>query len=106
MSKGFGNLMRQAQQMQKKMAKIQEELDGMSVEGEAGQGKVKAVMNGASELQSVSIDPELIDKDDPETMQDLLVLAVNDALAKVKKLKDEEMNKVTGGVNLNMPGMF
>jgi DNA-binding YbaB/EbfC family protein len=104
MSKGFGNLMRQAQQMQKKMAAAQEDLGKEIVVGEAGQGQVKVKMTGAYKLASVTIAPELIDPADPETMQDLIALAVNDGVEKVRVMKDEAMKKVTGG--LGVPGMF
>lgn len=106
MSKGFGNLMRQAQQMQKRMAAIQDELKAKTVEGEAGQGKARAVVTGGYELKSVSIDKEIIDPEDPGMVEDLIVIAVNDAMAKARALKEEEMKKVTGGLPMNIPGLF
>ena len=104
MSKGFGNLMRQAQQMQKKMAVAQGEVEEMTATGEAGQGKVTAEVTGGFSLKNLTIAPDMIDPADPETLQDLIVLAVNDGMAKAKAMKEEAMKKVTGGMNI--PGLF
>jgi len=106
MSKGFGNLMRQAQQMQKKMGELQGQLDGRTVEGEAGQGQVKATVTCGYELKSIHVALELVDPGDKETMQDLIVLAVNDAMGKARKVKEEEMEKITGGLAGKIPGLF
>ncbi len=104
MSKGFGNMMRQAQQMQKKMAVAQGEVEKLSATGEAGQGKVTAEVSGGFNLLSITIAPDMIDPADPETLQDLIVLAVNDGMEKARALKEEAMKKVTGGMNI--PGLF
>ncbi len=104
MSKGFGNLMRQAQVMQKKMEKLQAELDNKTVEGSAGQGKIKCTATGAMKISSVTIDPALFDPEESDLLEDLLVVAVNDALDKAQEMKKTEMDTLTGG--MSMPGMF
>lgn len=106
MSRGFGNMMRQAQQMQKKMAQVQDELNGKVVEGEAGQGKVRASVTCGYEVKAVSIAKELIDPEDIETLEDLVALAVNDAMKKAKEVKEEELSQVTGGLAGKIPGLF
>lgn len=106
MAKGFGNIMRQAQQMQKKMAELAEELKERTAEGAAGQGQVKASVTCEFKIKSVTIAKELADPDDTETLEDLVVLAVNDALEKAKRIKEEEMGKVTGGLAGQIPGLF
>ncbi len=104
MSKGFGNLMRQAQVMQKKMEKLQTELDNKTVEGSAGQGKIKCTATGAMKIGSVTIDPALLDPEESDLLEDLLIVAVNDALDKAQEMKKTEMDALTGG--MSMPGMF
>jgi len=103
MSKGFGNLMRQAQAMQKKMAVVQEEMENVVVEGEAGQGKVTAQVSCGMNIKAIKVAPELIDPDDPEMLEDMLAVAVNDALQKAREHREKEMSKVTGGM---APGIF
>ncbi|MEA2031276.1 MAG: YbaB/EbfC family nucleoid-associated protein [candidate division Zixibacteria bacterium] len=103
---GMGNMMKQVQQMQAKMAKIQEELAEKEVEGSAGGGMVKVVANGKNEIVSVTIDPEVVDPDDIEMLQDLVVAAVNQTFQKIQDLQSEMMSSVTGGMNipgLNLP---
>ena len=103
----MGQLMKQAQQMQAKMAKIQEELGEKTVEASAGGGMVSVVVNGRQELVSVKIEPEVIDPDDQEMLQDLVIAAVNDALNKAKEMMNEEMGKLTKGLNLpGIPGLI
>ncbi len=97
-------MMRQAQRLQNKMAKVQEELAKKTVEAVVGGGMVKAVANGKPEIVSVTIEKEVVDPDDVEMLQDLVVAAVNEALARSKEMLDSEMAKVTGG--LKIPGMF
>jgi len=104
--KGFGNMMRQAQQMQKKLAELQEELKNITVDGEAGQGKVKAVVTLGYKVSSISFDKELIDPNDPDTLADLITLAVNDGLEKARKKREEEMGKVTSGMAGMIPGLI
>ena len=102
----IGNLMKQAQQFQTKMAKLQEELGDKRVEASAGGGMVKVVVNGQQEILSMEIDPEVIDPDDIEMLQDLILAAVNDGLSRAKAMANEEMGKLTGGLNLpNIPGL-
>ena len=103
----MGNLLKQAQQFQAKMAKLQEELGERTVEASAGGGMVAVVANGKQEIMSVTIEPEVIDPDDKEMLQDLIMAAVNDALIKAKNMMQEEMGKLTHGLNLpNLPGLF
>lgn len=95
-------ILRQAQQMQARLAKAQEELDAATVEGSAGGGVVKVVMTGQQRLQKVEIAPEAAE--DVEMLQDLILAAVNDAQDKVQKLVSEKMGALTGGMNI--PGLF
>jgi hypothetical protein len=104
--KGFGNMMRQAQQMQKRMADLQEDMKNVTVDGEAGQGKIKAVVTLGYRVNSVAIAKELIDPNDPDTLADLITLAVNDGLEKARKKREEEMAKVTSGMAGMIPGLI
>jgi len=103
----MGNLMKQAQQFQAKMAKLQEELGERTVEASSGGGMVTAVANGKQEILSIRVDPEVIDPEDVEMLQDLILAAVNDALNKAKNMVNEEMGQLTRGLNLpNIPGLM
>jgi DNA-binding YbaB/EbfC family protein len=103
----MGNLMKQAQQFQAKMAKMQEELGEKTIEASAGGGMVTVVANGRQEIISINIEAEVIDPDDAEMLQDLILAAVNDALSRAKNMVNEEMGKLTQGLNLpNVPGLF
>jgi hypothetical protein len=103
----MGNLLKQAQQFQTKMAKLQEELAGRTVEASSGGGMVTVVANGRQEIVSITIDPEVVDGDDVEMLQDLILAAVNDALTRAKNMVNEEMGKLTHGLNLpNLPGFM
>ena len=103
----MGNLLKQAQQFQAKMAKLQEELGERTVEASSGGGMITVVANGRQEILSVKIDPEVIDPNDSEMLQDLILAAVNDALTKARNMMQEEMGKLTHGLNIpNMPGLF
>ncbi|WP_428268414.1 YbaB/EbfC family nucleoid-associated protein [Haliangium sp.] len=103
----LNNLMNMAQKLQTDMAKVQDELARMVCEASAGGGMVTAQVNGQSQLVSIHIDREVIDPDDLSMLQDLIVAAVNQAMEKMKKTAQEEMAKLTGGLNLpGMPGMF
>lgn len=95
-------LMKQAQQMQAKMQEMQQKLDGMTVDGSSGGGMVKVTITCKGEVTSLKIDPSLVNKDEVEILEDLIVAAINDAKAKAQKLTEEEMSKLTGG--LNLPG--
>ena len=100
---GMGNLQRMAQQMQQEMQRIEGELRDAQVDGSAGGGVVKAVVTGKQELVSITIDPAAVDPADVEMLQDLIVAAVNDALATSRRLAEEKMAAVTGG--LRIPGL-
>ena len=106
---GMGNLAKMAQQMQAEMARAQQELDELRVEGTAGGGMVKAVVSGKLDIVSVTIDPEVVDPDDLDDLQDLVVAAVADAQTNAKAAADEKMNKIAGGMGLpgglGLPGM-
>ncbi len=104
MSKGLAGIMKQAQMMQQKMAKLQEEAAQQTAEATAGGGAVTAVVTGKNQLISLTIKPEAVDPNDVEMLQDLIVAAVNEALKKVQSKFSEEMGKITGG--LNIPGLF
>lgn len=95
---GMGDLMRQAQSMSKELGRIQHGLKERVVEGTAGGGVVKVLANGNQEFLSVTIDPEAVDPDDVEMLQDLIVAASNQAIEKAKALAQKEMGKVTGGM--------
>ena len=97
-------LMKQAQQMQKKMGEMQQEMESKQVEATAGGGMVTAVVNGRQKLLSLTIDPQVVDTDDVEMLQDLIVAAVNEAIHKSQDMMQEEMSKLTGGMNI--PGLF
>jgi DNA-binding YbaB/EbfC family protein len=102
----MGDLMRQAQALQERMAKIQEEAGGKTVQGSAGGGMVTVVANGRQEVLSVTLDPEIVKSQDQEMLQDLIVAGVNDALKKAQAMMADEMKSVTGGMGLNIPGLF
>ena len=98
--KNMKNLMKQAQKMQAEMARVQEELANKIVEATAGGGAIKVVANGHKVIQEVLIDPSVIDADDIEMLQDLILVAVNDALRKADELAAADMGKFTGGMQL------
>jgi len=98
------SLMRQVQKMQKKITKLQEELAERTVEASVGGGMVTAVANGKQEIVSINIDPEVVNPEDVEMLQDLVVAAVNEALRRSQEMVQEEMAKITGG--LKIPGLF
>jgi DNA-binding YbaB/EbfC family protein len=106
MSKGFGNMLRQAQEMQKKLASIQEELATKTAEATSGGGMVRCVVNGKQEVLSITIDREVVNPEDVEMLQDLVCAAVNEAIKKSQQMLAGEMGKVTGGLGINLPGMF
>ncbi len=95
------NMMRQAQQLQARLEKVQEELETLTVEGSAGGGVIKVVMTGKQIVESVSIDPEAME--DADLLQDLVAAAVNDAFSKTQELAAEKMGAITGG--LKIPGL-
>ena len=104
MTKGLGNILKQAQEIHSKISQLQEEMAGKKVEAGSGGGMVNVVMNGKQEVLSIQIDPEVVNREDVEMLQDLIVAAVNEAIRKSQELMTEEMKKVTGG--LSIPGLF
>jgi hypothetical protein len=102
--KQMKNLMKQAQQLQNKMAKMQEEMAAKTIETSVGGGMIKVVANGRQEIVSIHIEKEVVNPDDVEMLQDLILAAVNDALTQSQKMVSDEMSKLTGG--LNIPGLM
>jgi len=102
--KNLGNLMKQAQEMQAKMAEMQDRLAELTVEGSSGGGMIVVTLSGKSEMKGVRIDPSLMNGDEAEILEDLIVAAHADAKAKAEARMAEEMKEVTGGLNLP-PGM-
>tara|TARA_B100000686_G_scaffold308490_1_gene349608 strand:- start:26 stop:349 length:324 start_codon:yes stop_codon:yes gene_type:complete len=100
----FGNMMKQAQQMQKKMAEVQEKLKSIEVEGSSGGGLVKVKSSAKGEIKKITIDDSLFNKEEKEITEDLVVAAINDAKQKAEIATKEEMKNVTGGMSLP-PGM-
>lgn len=101
---GIGNIMKQAQQMQAKIARVQQELETREVEATAGGGMVTALVNGKQQVLDLKIEKDVVDPEDVEMLQDLVLAAVNEAIKKSQDMIQEEMSKVTGGMNI--PGMF
>ena len=97
------NMMRQAQQLQKQMAKVQEEIENSKVENSVGGGVVKVVITGKMIVESIEIDPEVLDSEDVEMLQDLVQTAINGAIEKAQELASTKMGALTGG--LNIPGL-
>jgi DNA-binding YbaB/EbfC family protein len=105
MPNNMGNLMKQAQKMQQQMAEKQAELETKDFEAVVGGGVVKAVVTGKKELKSITIDPDAVDPEDVEMLQDLIIAAVNQAIKAADDSVNGEMSKLTGGLNLP-GGMF
>jgi DNA-binding YbaB/EbfC family protein len=102
--KNMANMMKQAQKLQSKMMKLQEEMAEKTVESASGGGMVKVVANGRQQIVSVSVEKEVVDPEDVDMLQDLILAAVNDALTKSQEMVSTEMSKLTGGMNI--PGMM
>lgn len=100
---GMGNLMKQAQQMQQKMLKLQEEIATKTLDASVGGGMVTVTVNGKSEVLRIKIEPQVVDPGDVEMLEDLIVAGVNEALRKAQEMMAEEMGKLTGG--LKIPGL-
>jgi hypothetical protein len=100
--KGFGNIMKEAQKLQQQMAALQAEVALKKVEATAGGGMVTVEANGKQEIVSIRIDPEVINKDDAQMLEDLVLAACNEALRKSRELVQQELGKLTGG--LKIPG--
>ncbi|KRT73774.1 MAG: hypothetical protein XU12_C0007G0099 [Deltaproteobacteria bacterium CSP1-8] len=102
--KDMQGIIRQAQQMQERLARLQEELAGRTVEASSGGGMVTVVVNGRQEVVSVRIEKEVVSPEEVELLQDLVTGAVNEAISRSRKMMADEMAKITGG--LNLPGLF
>lgn len=96
-------MMRQAQQLQQRMAKLEQELESATVEASAGGGMVTVVVTGKMAVQSVTIDPEVVSPEDVDMLEDLVLAAVNEGLSKAQQLAAQKMGAITGG--LNIPGL-
>lgn len=108
MKAGMQNMLKQVQKMQAEMQRVQEELVNLTVTEEAGGGVIKATANGNKEIISISIDPQVISKEDKEILEDLVVAAVNKAINSAVRLAEEELSKVTKGMlppGMNIPGL-
>ena len=103
MGMNMQKMMRQMQKMQSDLAKVQAELEEMTVEGTAGGGVVTVVVNGHQDVQKIKIEPDTVDPEDVEMLEDLILAAVNDGLRKSRELSASEMEKVTG--KMNFPGL-
>ena len=103
--RGLGGIIKQAQEFQEKMAQIQEELEQKKVEGSAGGGMVTVVVNGKQDVLSVRIDPEVVDPDDVEMLEDLVVAAIKQARERAQELAEEEMRRATTGLMPMLGGM-
>ena len=101
--KGFGNIMKEAQKLQAQMAAMQEEVAKKKVDATAGGGMVTVEANGKQELTAVKIDPEVVNKEDVQMLEDLVLAAANEALRKSRELVQQELGKLTGG--LKIPGL-
>lgn len=104
MGGNMNNLLKQAQKLQKQMEDLKEEIEKRTVEASSGGGAVTAIVTGKKELVDIKIKKEVVDPDDVEMLQDLIIAAVSEALNKAGAMMDQEMAKVTGGIN--MPGLF
>lgn len=102
--KGMGNMMKQAQKLQAKMIKLQDELAERTVTASAGGGMIEVTANGRQQVTAIVIDPEVVDPDDVDMLQDLVMAAVNDALNKSQEMVSQEMGKLAPGMNI--PGLF
>lgn len=100
----MSNMIKQAQKMQQDMLRVQEELEQKTVDATVGGGSVTVVVNGKKELVKISIQPDAVDPDDVEMLEDLIMAAVNEGMRKAEEMASVEMNKVAGGMNI--PGLF
>lgn len=103
-NKKVSGMMKQAQMMQERMQAIQEEVEQKSVTATAGGGVVTVKMSGKKEIEEIVLKPEVVDPDDIETLQDLIMVAVNDAIKQAEEMMEQGMSELTGG--LNIPGLF
>lgn len=100
----MNSVIKQAQKMQEEMERVQAETENEEVEATSGGGAVKVVVSGKKELLSIKIDPDAVDADDVETLEDMIVAAVNEGIKKADELMAERMGAITGGINI--PGLF
>lgn len=103
-NRNMNSVIKQAQKMQEEMERVQGELEEKTVEAAAGGGAVTVVVSGKKELQSIKIDPDAVDPEDVETLEDLVMAAVNEGIRKAEEMMTEGMSEVTGGINI--PGLF
>jgi hypothetical protein len=101
----MNQLMKQAKKLQDKMAQLEEELKEKTVETSSGGGAVKVIVGGDQQVKEIQIDPDVLDPDDLEMLQDLIMAAVNDGLRKAKEMVEEQMGKLTGVMLPNIPGL-
>ena len=101
--KGMGGMVKQAQQMKKKINQVQDQLEKLDIEGQSGGGMVKVVVNGKKDVKSVVIDPNVLNEE-LDMVEDLILAAINKAMDNADKISKDKMSSLTGG--LNMPGLF
>lgn len=101
----FGDMMGKIQQMQSRLKEVREQLDNITVEAESGGGMVRVVANANRKVIKITIDPDIIDKNDPEVMQDLIIAAVNKAMQAADERGREELQQATKGIMPNIPGL-
>ncbi len=104
--RGMGNLMKQAHKMKAELQRLQERMAQTRIEGSAGGGVVTAIADGNQNIVEIHIKPEIVDPEEIEMLQDLVVAAVNEARRRSQELMNEEMSKLTGGLELNLPGLI
>ncbi len=102
----MGQLMRQAQKMQEKMKQVQKEAGEKVIEASSGGGMVTVRVNGLQEVLSVQIEPDMLDTEELDMLQDLIAAAVNEGIRKSREMMEGEMKKLTGGLDLKIPGLF
>lgn len=103
-AQNMNSMIKQAQKMQDEITELQNDIEARDFSATSGGGAVEVVVTGAKNIKALIIKPEVVDKDDVEMLQDLIISAINEAMADVEKTTEEEMNKITGGVAL--PGLF
>lgn len=103
-AQNMNSMIKQAQKMQDDITELQNDIEARDFSATSGGGAVEVVVTGAKNIKALTIKPEVVDKDDVEMLQDLIISAINEAMADVEKTTEEEMNKITGGVAL--PGLF
>ena len=100
----MNSVLKQAQKMQEEMERIQQETEEENIEATSGGGAFRVIVNGKKELVEIKLDPDAVDPDDVETLEDLIMAAVNEAVKKAEDMMEEKMGAITGG--LNIPGLF